>query len=87
MIVEIVQEIDFYRAEHRLIFQAMQDLANRNSPFDVLTLAEILKIKDQLASVGGEVYLFELAKNTPSAANIDAYADIVHERSMFTTIN
>lgn len=82
-IIEIIHEQDFYRPEHRLIFQVMFDLANRNNPFDVLTLAEALKAKSQLDAVGGEIYLFELAKNTPSAANIDAYAEIVRERSVF----
>ncbi len=81
-IVEILQEKDFYRHEHRLIFQAMQDLSQRNNPFDVLTLAETLKNKGHLDSIGGEIYLFELAKNTPSVANIHAYADIVRERSV-----
>ena len=81
-VIEIVQEKDFYRHEHRLIFQAMHDLSQRNNPFDVLTLAETLKNKGHLDSIGGEVYLFELAKNTPSVANINAYADIVHERSV-----
>ncbi len=81
-IVEIVQEKDFYRHEHRLIFQAMHDLSQRNNPFDVLTLAETLKNKGNLDNVGGEMYLFELAKNTPSVANIHAYAEIVRERSV-----
>ncbi len=81
-VVELLQEKDFYRHEHRLIFQAMHDLSHRNNPFDVLTLSETLKNKGHLDAMGGEVYLFELAKNTPSVANIYAYAEIVHERSI-----
>jgi replicative DNA helicase len=79
---EILHAEDFYLPQHRMIFSVLQHLANRNHPFDVLTVAEALKTNQQLDEVGGEVILFELAKNTPSAANIDAYADIVRERSV-----
>ena len=81
-VCERVSETDFYRHEHRLIFTAIAQLADQRKPFDVLTLAETLKNHNQLTEVGGEAYLFELAKNTPSAANINAYADIVRERSV-----
>jgi replicative DNA helicase len=79
---ELVTEEDFYRLEHRVIFRAFSSLSNRDAPFDVLTLSDSLKQQNQLAEVKGEAYLFELAKNTPSAANILAYADIVRERSV-----
>src|SRR4051812_22326286 len=59
-------EEDFYRADHRLIYRTIQELDRRNSPYDVLTLAEALKAVNQLDNAGGEIYLFELAKNTPS---------------------
>ncbi len=81
-VVERVSEEDFYRHEHRILFRAVADLAEKSRPFDVLTVAELLKDHNQLDSVGGEVYLFELSKNTPSTANIKAYADIVRERSV-----
>ena len=73
---------DFYRHEHRLIFAALEKLAQAQQPFDVLTLTEILKTQQQLDAAGGEAYLFEIAQNTPSAANAAAYADIVRERSV-----
>lgn len=81
-VIERVVAEDFYRHEHRLLFSAIADLAEKSSPFDVLTVAERLKECDQLDAVGGEVYLFELSKNTPSTANVKAYADIVRERSV-----
>src|SRR3990167_4790203 len=81
-VFEIIREKDFYHQQHRLIFRVMEDLANRDSPFDVITTAEALKKINELASAGGEIYLFELSKNTPSAANIKAYADIVREHSL-----
>src|SRR5690554_131059 len=72
---------DFYRYEHRLIFNAMTGLAEGSKPLDVVTLSEALEGRDQLDSVGGLAYLAELARNTPSASNIRAYADIVRERA------
>lgn len=81
-VVEIVKEEDFYQPEHRILYNAISNLVQRNQPFDVLTLTESLKAVGALDSVGGEVYLFELAKNTPTVANIAAYAEIVRERSI-----
>lgn len=81
-IADRISEIDFYRSEHQLIFRVLSELAARNTPFDVLTVSEALKSINQLENAGGEVYLFELAKNTPTAANILAYSDIVRERSV-----
>jgi replicative DNA helicase len=73
---------DFYRFEHQLIYDTLAQLAKRDSPFDVLTVTEALKANANLDKAGGELYLFELANNTPSVANISAYADIVRERSV-----
>lgn len=81
-VVERLQERDFYRHDHRLIFRAMESLVRHNTPIDVLTLAEMLKNTNELEQTGGELYIFELASNTPSIANITAYADIVRERSI-----
>ena len=75
-------EADFYRAEHRILFRSISDLASKSQPFDVVTLLDALKNLDELEDAGGEVYLFELANNTPSVANIVAYADIVREKSV-----
>src|SRR3990172_5253072 len=77
---ELIREDDFYRPNHRLIFRVMEGLGRRNQPFDVLTSTESLKTIGELENAGGEIYLFELAKNTPSVANIVAYAEIVRER-------
>jgi replicative DNA helicase len=73
---------DFYYRAHQVIFEAMETLFARHRPVDVLTLSEVLKDKGQIEEIGGEIYLFELAKNTPSVANLSAYADIVRERSV-----
>lgn len=81
-VVDRLRETDFYRNEHRLIFRAMGRLVELSKPLDVLTVSEALREMHELDQVGGEVYLFELANNTPTAANISAYADIVRERSV-----
>ena len=80
---EKITEEDFYRHDHRLIFRAMQLLSNKSSPLDVITLSETLANMNELDNAGGLAYLIELARNTPSAANVAAYADIVRERSIF----
>jgi len=81
-VIDRLREEDFYRSEHRSIFRAISRLAEQNKPIDVLTVSETLREVHELDQVGGEVRLFELANNTPSAANITAYADIVRERSV-----
>ncbi|MGM0857621.1 MAG: replicative DNA helicase [Pseudomonadota bacterium] len=72
---------DFYRYEHRLVFNVMIHMAESGQPLDVVTLSEALEDRDQLDTVGGLAFLAELARNTPSASNIRAYADIVRERA------
>ena len=73
---------DFYRADHRVIFEAIGNLVNRGSPYDVITLSDWLERHNLLETAGGGVYLASLARDTPSAANITAYARIVREHSV-----
>ena len=73
---------DFYKKSHRLLFEGIQQLFHRQQPVDVLTLTETLKTQGFLDQVGGEHYLFTLAQNTPTAANVVAYADIVREKAV-----
>lgn len=81
-IADKVTEEDFYRRDHRLIFRAARELVEHGSPCDVVTLAEWLDKRAELDNAGGLAYLGALARDTPSAANIRAYADIVRERSV-----
>ncbi|MBR9858975.1 MAG: replicative DNA helicase [Gammaproteobacteria bacterium] len=81
-VAEKVSEPDFYSRPHRLIFQAMQRLSQISNPIDLITVQEELERHESLDTVGGFSYLVEIAKNTPSAANIGAYADIVRERAV-----
>ncbi len=79
---ERLTEGDFYRADHRLIFRAIESLAAETRPFDVVTLSEWLDRHGELDKAGGLAYLATIADNTPSSANIAAYADIVRNRSV-----
>ncbi len=81
-IADIINEEDFYRRDHRLIFRAIASLANEGQPCDAVTLSEWLEKQGELDNAGGLTYLGSLANNTPTAANIKAYADIVRERSV-----
>ncbi|MGH8510827.1 MAG: DnaB-like helicase N-terminal domain-containing protein, partial [Gammaproteobacteria bacterium] len=81
-VVERLTEHDFYRLEHRLIFRAIERLAAESKPYDVITLSEWLASAAELEKAGGLAYLVALVENTPSAANIAAYADIVRERAV-----
>ncbi len=80
-VADLVSEGDFYRPEHRIIFRHMAKLVEASQPIDVVTIADALANADELERVGGIVYLAELAKDTPSAANIRAYATAVRERA------
>ncbi|MBM3342854.1 MAG: replicative DNA helicase [Betaproteobacteria bacterium] len=81
-ISDTVSESDFYRADHRLIFQHIMQLIEANRPADVLTVAESLERSAKLDEAGGQAYLGSLSMNTPSAANIRRYAEIVRERAI-----
>ena len=79
---DLINKGDFYRHDHSLIFQHISNLIEQNKPVDIVTLAESLDISAELSSVGGIAYLGSLVQNTPSAANIRRYAEIVRERSI-----
>ncbi|CAA0082677.1 Replicative DNA helicase [BD1-7 clade bacterium] len=81
-VADLITSEDFYRKEHRQLFQAMVSLVESEHPIDVVTLADRLQTHDALESTGGLAYLAELAHNTPSAANIRAYAKVVQEKSV-----
>ncbi|MEJ2681425.1 MAG: replicative DNA helicase [Gammaproteobacteria bacterium] len=73
---------DFYRPEHQKVFEVIAGLCEAAEPVDVVTVSERLSVLSELDEIGGLVYLTRLAKNTPSASNIKAYAGIVRERSL-----
>lgn len=81
-IADFLSEADFYRFDHRVIFQCIARLISDTKPADVITVYEMLQIAGKAEEVGGLAYLNSLAQNTPSAANIRRYAEIVRERGV-----
>jgi replicative DNA helicase len=79
---DIVSAQDFYRPDHRLIFEALAELTLGGRPGDVVTVAEQLERRGRLEEAGGLAYLGTLARDTPTAANVRAYAQIVRERAL-----
>ena len=81
-IADFVSAEDFYRFDHRLIFQHIVKLISASRPADVITVFESLSSAAKAEEVGGLSYLNALAQNTPSAANIRRYAEIVRDRGV-----
>lgn len=78
---ELLKADDFYREAHRLVYDAMLELAGNGEPVDLVTLTEALRKKEILEKVGGISFLTQLANYTPTAANIVYHAKIVKEKS------
>ena len=81
-ISDLLTGVSFYRSDHRAVFDAVASLCDEGRPCDAVTVAERLDRDGQLEASGGLAYLAELAENTPSAANIIAYAEIVRDRAV-----
>jgi replicative DNA helicase len=81
-VADVVREEDFYRYDHRLIWAQISRLIEKSQPADVVTVFESLQRAGKADEAGGLVYLNSLAQETPSAANIRRYAEIVRDRSI-----
>ena len=81
-VADVIVSEDFYRPDHKLIFEAIGAIAGHGRPCDVVTVVGELERRSELDRAGGLAYLSSLARDTPTAANVRAYADIVRERSL-----
>lgn len=81
-IADVMSQGDFYRYDHRIIFEHIGKLIAATRPADVITVYEALTMAGKADEVGGLAYLNALAQNTPSAANIRRYAEIVRDRAV-----
>ncbi|WP_288431801.1 replicative DNA helicase [uncultured Stenotrophomonas sp.] len=79
---DLLSPADFYRRDHQLVYGAICELADRQRPFDAVTLGEWFESQGKLELVGDGAYLVELASTTPSAANVRAYAEIVRNKAL-----
>ena len=80
-VADIISASDFYRRDHKLIFEAIVEVAEIRGSCDAVTISEHLERKGRLEEIGGLAYLGTIARDTPSAANVRAYAEIIRERS------
>ena len=81
-VADIVGDEDFYRHDHRLIWQHIAQLMRQDRPADVLTVNDSLKLAGKLDEAGGLTYLNSLATSVASAANVRHYAEMVRDRSI-----
>lgn len=81
-IADFLSQGDFYRYDHRIIFEHIGRLIASTRTADVVTVYEALTTSGKAEEVGGLAYLNALAQNTPSAANIRRYAEIVRDRAV-----
>ncbi|WP_105624893.1 DnaB-like helicase C-terminal domain-containing protein [Cronobacter sakazakii] len=71
----------FYSRQHGRIFAALQGLNAKGKALDILTLSDALEMQGELEQVGGFAYLADISRNTPSAANVMHYANVVKDKS------
>ncbi len=80
--LRLLKDEDFYRPNNKAIFSSMQDLFEKNSPVDIVTLSDILKKKNEFEIVGGLPYLLQISESVNTSANIEVYAKIIEEKSI-----
>lgn len=80
-ISDVVRAEDFYHDAHRIIYQAVNDLYDKRSPIDLVTMTNILEDRGELKLIGGASYLAKLANEVPTASHIFQYATIVKQKS------
>ena len=73
---------DFYREPHRLIFDALRDLAEEGAPFDLISLTRKLSDLGKIKEVGGPAYLAELVDTCPTSTTVRHYLGKVREFSL-----
>ena len=79
---ETIRPSDFYKEAHKIIYECMLKLSNKNEPIDLITLTEELKKQGHLDDVGGISYITSLSTIVPTTSNVKYYADIVKEKSV-----
>ena len=80
--IDVLKDEDFYRYQHRIIFDAILELYKQSIPVDVVTITDYLKSVSQLDKAGGASYLSSLLDEVPTSANVEYYAKIVEQKSL-----
>ncbi|MGK0469312.1 replicative DNA helicase [Clostridium sp.] len=81
-VVEILKTEDFYRDSHKVIFNAIFELYQKDTPIDMITLLEHLRSSEKLEASGGITYISEISNSVPSTANLSSYIKIVDDKSV-----
>ncbi|MBU3182392.1 replicative DNA helicase [Clostridium psychrophilum] len=81
-VVEVLKGDDFYRDSHKVIFNAIFDLYQKDTPIDMITLVEHLRSAEKLEASGGITYISEISNSVPSTANLSSYIKIVDDKSI-----
>ena len=81
-VAETITPSDFYKDAHRVIYESMMALNNKNEPIDMVTLTDELRKRGYLDDIGGVTYLTSLSTIVPTTSNVKYYADIVKEKSV-----
>ncbi len=84
--IETLNNDSFYLDKHAKIFESMKSLTAKGIPIDITTLTTELKDKNLLNEIGGVEYLTEILDNTPTAANVDHYLNIVEDKSILRNL-
>src|SRR3954470_23559333 len=79
-VIEILRPECFYVESHQRIYKAMQGLAHKSQPIDILTVVEELKTREELEVVGGPYYVTKLTNVVVSSANIEAHSRIILQK-------
>ncbi len=82
LVADVLTPEDFYRREHRVIYEKIQQMCSEGRPADIVTVYGELEAEDKAREIGGLAYLNSLVNSTPAAANIRRYAEIVRDRSI-----
>jgi replicative DNA helicase len=86
MVSAQISEDDFYKVANRKVYAAINQLYAKSQPIDIITVSNWLSDHKELDAIGGPAYLAEVMNSTPSAANIESYAKIVHEKALLRTL-
>ena len=84
--LEILTEDVFYLGNHRKIFSAMKALVEKNSPADLITIAEELNTSGDLEKIGGRSYLSSLMSSVVTAGNLAYHADIIRQKAILRSL-
>src|SRR3989344_7563298 len=85
-VIDLLGAVDFYKNEHKIIFEAMLDLFAKQRPVDILSLSNALKERGKFEEIGGSTFLTSLVNSVPTASNAAYYAEIVRKKKILRVL-